>query len=188
MVAPRTMSVEEYLAFEKTSEIRHEYVDGELLAMAGEKRRHNRLALRFVVLLNTVVEEKGCELAIEAIKLQTRTTRFRYPDVMVSCAPGDDEYFLANPCFIVEVLSESTATSDLTKKLDEYKNLPSLERYALVSQNSPFVIIYRRINQRWEVETLDGEGEIDIPCLGVSLTLVQIYQGINFQETETSST
>jgi Uma2 family endonuclease len=184
MVKSKAMSVEQYLEFEKTSEIRHEYVDGELLAMAGEKRRHNLLVQKFVRLLGDVVEQQQCEMAAEGVKLRTRTTRFRYPDIMISCAPGMDEYFLDNPCFIAEVLSESTATSDFTKKLDEYKKLPTLERYALVSQNSPFVILYKRVEERWEVETLDGEGEIDVPCLGFSLTLERLYQGINFQEGE----
>jgi Uma2 family endonuclease len=181
MVAPKLLSVEEYLELEKTSEVRHEYVDGELIAMAGEKRRHNRLALRFVILLEDALQKRQCELVVEGVKLRTRTTRFRYPDVMISCAPGDDEYFLDNPCFIAEILSDTTAHTDLTKKLDEYKKLPTLERYALVSQSSPFVILYKRVSEHWEVETLDGEGEIDIPCLETKMTLEQLYQGISFE-------
>jgi Uma2 family endonuclease len=184
MVAPKLLSVDEYLELEKTSDIRHEYVDGELIAMAGEKRRHNRLVLRFAVLLEAIVQKWQCELVVEGVKLRTKTTRFRYPDVMISCAPGDDEYFLDNPCFIAEVLSDSTATSDFTIKLDEYKKLATLERYALVSQTSPFVILYKRVGDHWEVETLGGEGEIDIPCLETTLTLEQLYQGINFEKAE----
>jgi Uma2 family endonuclease len=187
MVAAKHMSVEEYLEFEKASEIRYEYVDGELLAMAGEKRRHNLLVQKFVRLLGDVVEQRKCEMSAEGIKLRTRTTRFRYPDIMISCTPGDDEYFLDNPCFIAEILSESTTNTDFTKKLDEYKKLPTLERYALVSQNSPFVILYKRVQERWEVETLDGEGEIDMPCLNTLISLEQLYQGINFQEETTES-
>ena len=118
-IAEKKLTVEEYLELEKTSEIRHEYVDGELLAMAGEKRRHNNLIRQLVLVLTSVALQKGCELVFESVKLRTRTTRYRYPDLVVSCAPGDDEYFVDNPCFVVEVLSDSTAQTDITKKLEE---------------------------------------------------------------------
>jgi Uma2 family endonuclease len=68
----------------------------------------------------------------------------------------------------------------LTLKSDEYKNLPSLERYALVSQDRRFVVLYKRVLDHWEVVTLDDQGEIDLPCLGTTLTLEQIYAGIGF--------
>jgi Uma2 family endonuclease len=176
----KKISVSEYLELEKHSEVRHEFVDGELLAMAGEKRRHNRIAGRiYAALLETAIT-RDCEIAFETVKIRTRDTRIRYPDIAVSCAPGTDEYFLENPCFIAEVLSSTTEKTDLTLKLDEYKNLPSLERYALVSQDRRFVVLYKRVLDHWEVVTLDDQGEIDLPCLATSLTLEQIYAGIGF--------
>jgi Uma2 family endonuclease len=174
----KKLSVAEYLELEKTSEIRHEYVDGELLAMAGEKRRHNNLVRQLVLLLTGVVLQKGCELVFESVKLRTRTTRYRYPDLVVSCAPGDDDYFIDNPCFIAEVLSGSTEQTDITKKLEEYTRLPTVERYITVSQNSCFVVVYKREGDRWLVEALDENGEFDIPCLETKVTLEQLYQGI----------
>jgi Uma2 family endonuclease len=177
-VVEKKLSVEEYLEFEKTSEIRHEYVDGELLAMAGEKRRHNRLGLRLVRLLTDATESRDCELVFETVKLRTRTTRYRYPDVVVSCAPGDDDYFIDNPCFIAEVLSSSTEQTDITKKLEEYTRLPTVERYITVSQNSRFVVVYKREGEKWLVEALDETGEFDVPCLDTKVTLEQLYQGI----------
>jgi Uma2 family endonuclease len=113
--------VSEYLELEKGSEVRHEYVDGEILAMPGEKRVHNRLARRFVLLLEALADSKNCEVVIETVKIRTRGTRIRYPDIAISCAPGNDEYFL------------------------------------------------------------EDQGEIDIPCLGVNLSLEQIYAGIGFE-------
>jgi Uma2 family endonuclease len=120
--------------------------------------------------------ERHCEVVFESVKIRTRTGRVRYPDVVVSCAPGDDDYFLENPCFIVEVLSDSTKATDFTTKLDEYKNLPTLDRYVLLAQDKPLAVLYKRVADHWEVETLAGEGEIDIPCLAMTLTLGQIYQ------------
>jgi Uma2 family endonuclease len=177
-IAEKKLSVEEYLELEKTSEIRHEYVDGEVLAMAGEKRRHNNLVGRLYRLLIDTGNEKGCEIVFETVKLRTRTTRYRYPDLVVSCVPGDDDYFIDNPCFIAEVLSTSTEGTDITKKLEEYTRLPTVERYIIVSQNSRFVVVYKREGDRWLVEALDETGEFDIPCLEAKVTLEQLYQGI----------
>jgi Uma2 family endonuclease len=177
----KKISVDQYLELEKRSEVRHEFVDGELLAMAGEKRRHNRIAGRIYTQLLETAITGDCEIAFESVKIRTRNTRIRYPDVVVSCAPGNDEYFLENPCFIAEVLSSTTEKTDLTLKLDEYKNLPSLERYTLVSQDRRFVVLYKRVLDHWEVITLEGQGEIDLPCLGTTLTLEQIYAGIQLE-------
>ncbi len=181
----KKVSLSEYLELEKGSEVRHEFVDGEMLAMAGEKRRHNRIAGRIYARLLETAITRDCEIAFESVKIRTRGTRIRYPDIAVSCAPGTNEYFLENPCFIAEVLSSSTEKTDLTLKLDEYKNLPSLERYALVSQDRRFVVLYKRVLDHWEVVTLENHGEIDLPCLEMTVTLDQIYAGISFEaETE----
>lgn len=177
-ILEKKLTVEEYFEFEKTSEIRHEYVDGELLAMAGEKRRHNNLVARLVRLLSDIANEKNCELVFESVKLRTKITRYRYPDFVVSCAPGDDEYFVDNPCFVVEVLSDTTAQTDTTKKLEEYTNLPTLTRYIMVSQKSRFLTVYKRTDEGWRFETLDETGEFDVPCLDTKVTLEQLYQGI----------
>jgi Uma2 family endonuclease len=177
-IAKEKLSVKEYLELEKTSEIRHEYVDGELLAMAGEKRRHNRLVRRLVRLLSDGADEKDCELVFESVKLRVRATRYRYPDLVISCAPGDDEYFVDNPCFVVEVLSDSTAQTDITKKLEEYTRLPTLTRYIMVSQKSRFFTVCKRTSEGWVFETLDENGEFDVPYLDTTLTLEQLYQGI----------
>ncbi len=172
------ISIEEYLENEKQSEIRHEFVDGQLVAMAGESRQHHRVARRVLRFLEAIAEQKGCEIALEGIKVPVRNGKFRYPDVVVSCAPGDDPYILENPCFILEVLSTTTANTDFGLKLDEYKNIPSLTRYLLLSQNSAFGVLYKRNGEKWEVETLNQTGEIDVPCLETTLELEQIYSGL----------
>jgi Uma2 family endonuclease len=173
----KLLTLEEYLRLEHTNETRHEFVDGIMLAMAGEKRRHNRLAGRIYRLLLEKAELLGCEVAFESVKVRTRVNRVRYPDVVISCAPGDDDYFVDNPCFIAEVLSASTEHTDLFTKLDEYKQLPTLERYAVISQDSRGVVLYKRVNSHWEVETLT-DGNIDIPCLQTTIAVEQIYQGL----------
>jgi Uma2 family endonuclease len=174
------ISVQDYLQREQLAEVRHEFVDGVMIAMAGEKRVHNKLARRFVLLLEALADSKNCEVVIEIVKVRTRETRYRYPDFAVSCNPGDDPGFLENPCLIVEILSDSTEHTDFGKKLDEYTRLPSLQRYVLVASDSRFVVVYRREKDRWTVESLESEGEFDVPCLDTTVTLEQIYAGLEF--------
>ncbi len=172
------MTVKEYLEFEKTSEIRHEFVDGKLFAMAGDSREHYRIARN----LTRILEDAGsdCEIAMEALRVRVHDDgRYRYPDVVVSCDPGTNKYYLENPCFIAEVLSESTAHTDHNAKLEEYTQLPSLQRYAIISSDLRRVILYKRTENGWTVEILEN-GEIDVPCLNVVVTIEQIYAGLNF--------
>jgi Uma2 family endonuclease len=178
VITEKIVSVEEYLELERRSDVRHEYVDGVMFAMAGEKRRHNRLAGRVYVLLLALAEARKCEVVVENVKVRTRGTRYRYPDIAISCHPGDDEYVLENPCFIMEILSETTEQIDFTKKLEEYTKIPTVQRYVLLDQASKFAVLYKREGDHWVVSTLEGDGEIDIPCLETTLTLEQIYAGI----------
>ena len=176
---PKPMTVAEYENLERESGIKHEFVDGQPRAMAGETRIHKRIAGNIYRLLFDLGLARGCEVMLEA-KVRTRNTRYRYPDVVISCAPGDDDYFLENPCLLVEVLSESTANTDTSEKLDEYLKIESLQRYVLVDQRTRRVIVYARAPQGWMVEVLDTNGELSVPCLETNMTLEQVYAGINF--------
>ncbi len=183
----KIIDVKTYLELEKSSELRHEYVDGELLAMAGEKLQHNDIVANIIEALRPIARAKKCRIQFETIKLRVKNTRYRYPDVMVSCAPGNDPYFLENPCFILEVLSESTQATDAGPKLDEYTRLPSLERYVMIEQDRRVVRIYRRTPEGWLFESLEDQGEIEVPCLKTKLTLEQVFAGIEFEAREVES-
>ena len=176
--AEKVMMVDEYLESEKRSSVRHEYVDGELLAMAGEKKRHNRIAFKVAMLLDPIAEARGCEVFLENIKVRTKDTKYRYPDVIVTCETNDDEYTVLAPCALFEVLSESTAETDATTKLEEYLKLPSLQRYVMLQQNERSAIVYKRGPDGWQVEFLEANGEVSIPCLETTLKLEQVYAGL----------
>jgi Uma2 family endonuclease len=177
-VAAEIMTAEEYLEFEKHSELKHEFVDGRLVQMPGPTRKHGKIVNNIVKALDDVAIARGCELQSVELKLRTRETRFRYPDVMISCNPGSDLYFLSNPCFVVEVTSDSTSEVDYGKKLEEYLRLPSVEQYAIVSQLDRFVIVYRRDNDVPTFSTFEGPDAFEVTCLGVSLSLDQIYANL----------
>jgi Uma2 family endonuclease len=173
-----TMTVNEYLESEKHSEVRHEYVNGELLAMAGEKIRHNRIAGKILRLLGDLAEARGCLVLTENIKVRTKDTKYRYPDVVITCETITDEYMVLEPCALFEVLSESTAETDATTKLEEYLKLPSLQRYVMLHQNDQTAIVYKRGPDGWQVEILEGDAEVSIPCLETTLKLEQVYAGL----------
>jgi Uma2 family endonuclease len=173
----------EYLELEKSAETRHEFVDGAMLAMAGESRTHYRIARNLTRALEDHRSNPACEIVMEAVKVRVHTGRYRYPDVVVTCDPGDDPFFLENPCFIAEVLSGSTASTDHNDKLEEYTRLPSLQRYVIIAQDVRRVIVYKRSPDGWSVEILE-DGEIDIPCLETSVTLEQIYAGLALSRSE----
>jgi Uma2 family endonuclease len=176
--AEKVMTVNEYLESEKHSEVRHEYVDGELLAMAGEKIRHNRIAGKILRLLGDLAETRGCLVLTENIKVRTKDTKYRYPDVIITCETISDEYMVLEPCALFEVLSESTAETDATTKLEEYLKLPSLQRYVMLQQNERSAIVYKRGPDGWQVEFFEVDGEISIPCLETTLKLEQVYAGL----------
>lgn len=175
------LTVEQYLEAEATSETRHEYVDGTLIAMAGETLRHDDIVLNVVEALRPIARAKGCRLHATSVQTKVRNTRYRYPDIVISCEQTTNERMLEQPCFILEVLSDSTADTDNGKKLEEYTRLPSVNTYAIVAQKELRVVVYKRDEAGWRVEVLESGGEIEVDCLGATLTLEQIYAGLELQ-------
>jgi Uma2 family endonuclease len=111
---------------------------------------------------------------------------FYYPDVLVGCEPDDaDDYYLENPCLIVEVLSDSTEKRDRSEKLLVYMNIPTLRTYLLVAQDKPEVeMFYREPDGSWWVQTFSGvEASMMLPCPETTLTLAEVYEGIAFSIT-----
>jgi Uma2 family endonuclease len=178
MLESKTMTTDEYLEFEKTSEVRHEFVDGKLYAMAGETLLHDDIVLNVVEALRATARAKSCQLHATNIQTLVKGNRYRYPDVVLTCETIRNPRLIQAPCFILEVLSDSTADVDHGIKLEEYTKILSLQRYAIVSQNSRQVIVYKREGERWTFEVLLENGEIEIPCLETILTLEQIYANL----------
>jgi Uma2 family endonuclease len=174
-LATKTYTHAEALKLEQQTGTRFELVDGKLFAMAGETRAHNLIAGNIYTTLRLKARAKGCEISMENVKVRTLGAKYRYPDVVLSCAPGEDPYFLENPCLIVEVLSETTAATDSTNKLEEYLQIPSLECYMLVEQDPKRVIVYERQDGKWFVRILEQEGEVAVPCIEATLSLADIY-------------
>lgn len=178
------LSVEEYLAGERDGEVRHEYVAGQAYAMAGASARHNRIAGNIFTRLSARLDGADCEPFISDMKVRVAPDLFYYPDVVVACdPPGADPYFRAEPRLVVEVLSPSTERADRHEKLAAYRNCPSVQEYALVSQERMAVELHRRAADGWHAEVITRP---DDPCafrsVGLTLTLAEVYRNVRFDE------
>jgi Uma2 family endonuclease len=176
------MSVEDYLAFEDSSQVRHEYVGGEIHAMAGESVAHNTIAGNIFAALRTKLRGGPCRVFIENVKLHLQVARedvFYYPDVVVSCHPtGFDRISVRLPTLVVEVLSPSTESVDRREKKMSYQQCATLEEYVIVAQERREVTIFRRANH-WVPEVVTAlDGIADFRSLQQALTVSEIYEDV----------
>ncbi len=142
---------EDYLAWERLQEARHEYVDGEVFAMAGGSPRHNRLCARVGAALENALGAR-CHVFNADQRLRLRERQYVYADTVVVCGPPDVEHddVIANPTMVVEVLSESTEQYDRGLKWNGYQSRESLTDYVLVSQDCSRIEHFGRApGQRW---------------------------------------
>lgn len=182
---PDFISIEDYLAAELDSPIKHEYVDGRVYAMAGARILHNRIATRVLTALAVALRGKRCDPfnSDTKVRIRGRRKRFYYPDAQVVCrSNSDDEVFQDEPVVICEVLSESTRRIDEGEKLDAYLTIPSLSAYLLIEQKCPKVVVYRRSGKEFEREVYEGlDAVIPLAAIDCELRLADVYQGLELE-------
>lgn len=174
------MTHAEYLAAEAVSETRHEFLNGDVWAMAGGSPEHGALAAAVIGELLMALRGKPCRVYTSDVRVRvTATGLSTYPDVTVVCglvdtAPEDPEA-LINPVLLVEVLSDGTEAYDRGAKAAHYRRIPSLQAYLLVSQSDPLIELYRRTHDRWElIEARPGQS-LDVDGLDIRLDVRAIY-------------
>jgi len=172
-----------YLELEEGSPTKHEYVDGEVFALAGATQRHNDIATNILVQLALGAQGTDCRARGSDQRLRIQNGErvvFYYPDAQLVCDRSDaDPNFVTRPCVIVEIESKSTADIDHREKLLAYRGLPSVKAYLIVSQDQRRVIRHFRDEQGtwWRAEEI-GSGSIPIPCTGGSLNLDAVYANV----------
>jgi Uma2 family endonuclease len=173
------ITVEEFLAFERSSARRHEYVAGRVYPMSGTTARHNQIASNVHARLRTLTRGRGCQAYI--IDLMVRAgERLYYPDGVVVCAPhAGDTLLFTEPCLVVEVTSSSSRRVDRGEKLDAYLGIPSLRGYLIAEHNRRHVSLYSRgADGTWGREEVVGSGSLEVPCVSGALTLDDVYDGV----------
>ncbi len=176
----RRYSVTEYMLLEEESDVRHEFFEGEIFAMAGGSIRHNLLVLNCAFSLRTSLRDKKCLVVAENVQLAVERGRYyNYPDIAVTCDPTDlaAERTIGSPVLLIEVTSKSTERRDRSWKFERYKELPSLRHYLLVSQKTSLVEWYKREESGvWSHHTFTRfADELYIPEIDATLKLQDIY-------------
>jgi Uma2 family endonuclease len=175
------VSVEEYLEGERDSQLRHEYVEGHVYAMAGASDDHNRIAGNIFSFLHAALRGKPCEPFMNDMKARIPpqlASAFYYPDVLVTCDPTDTEkYYRERPAVIVEVLSPETRRTDEREKAIAYRLFPSVEVYLLVEQDRLRITALHRVDNDWRREVIEGRtATLKLECLGVEIPMDRIFE------------
>jgi Uma2 family endonuclease len=180
------LSVEEYLALEEKSEVRHEYVAGYIFAMAGATDAHNVITMNVAARFRPHLSRSGCRVYMVDMKVRVEAVdAFYYPDVMVTCEPfAAKSVFKSKPILLVEVLSPGMELTDRREKLSAYFKLESLIEYVLISQDEKRVEIYRRGKRgKTEILVLRANDEVrfeSLPNGALTLTMDDIYEDVIF--------
>ena len=174
------MSASDYLALERQSPFRHEFVDGVVDAMSGGSRPDNDMTNDvFVALMSRLAEP--CRPYSNDVKVHIHALskeQYYDPDVVVTCTDVDNgEYVLRLPSLVVEVLSSTTEAADRGYKFEDYKGLPSVQEYLLVHQERVCVeVCQRRTN--WEQETFEADAEIALESVNFAVPVAAFYRRV----------
>lgn len=177
--------IEEYLAGELASPVKHEYLGGVVYAMAGGSYSHTLIASNILGALHAQLRGRKCRALNFDAKIRVRLahqTRFYYPDALVVCEPGDPRArFQDHPVVVVEVLSRSTLRTDTGEKKDAYLSLPTVAAYLLVEQESAAIVVMRRTDSGFVREVYEGmTSVIPLPEIDANLALADVYETVEF--------
>lgn len=178
---------DEYLAAERLSETRSEYLDGGVYPMTGGTANHIRIVSNINTQLNIQLDDRPCDVFPIDMKVRLPDSRkFFYPDVVVVCGElqyhDDRKDIISNPDLVVEVLSPSTEAFDRGVKFESYRTIESLKEYVLVSQDRPLVEQYVRAEGGvWEFKAVEGlESSLALPSIECTLNLSAVYKRVEF--------
>lgn len=189
LLQPAFVSVEDYLAGEERSDVKHEYLGGVVHAMAGGTADHATIAVNAILALGSALRGKSCRPFSSDMRLRLQysgQTRFYYPDAFVVCEPNTGgNLFQDRPVVVLEVLSESTRRTDLGEKREAYQMLPSVKVLMFVEPDRPYVLVDRRSEGgAFSAEAYSGlDATVPLPEIGCSLSLAELYEHIAFSET-----
>lgn len=186
-VESRRYTVAEYFELENSAELRHEFIDGQILDMAGGSDAHAQIAANLFLTIGRRLEGKPCSMRTSDMRIKYgHRVNYGYADALVVCGKPEfdprDQNTLLNPKVIIEVLSDSTETFDRGNKSVMYREIESLGDYVLVSQNEPAVeVISRQNDGTWLIHSYRGlDAEARLICLNLRIPLREIFAGVEF--------
>ena len=179
--AKSRMTYEEYLAAEAISDVRHEFLNGDVSAMAGGTPEHSALAAAVIGELRVALRGQSCRVFTSDLRVRVMETGLStYPDVAVVCGRAetaqDDPDAITNPIVLVEILSDSTEAYDRGAKAAHYRRISALQAYVIVSQAEPRIEVYRRADAgRWELTEARAGERAEIGPLSIALDVSTVY-------------
>jgi len=183
---PHSMTVDEWRELEEHSEIKHEYIDGQIYAMAGGTLAHSFVAVNVVALLKSILRGRSCRAYNSDAAARLSSTRFTYPDATVTCDERDRPTTklreIKTPRVIVEVLSDTTEAYDRGMKFGFYRECPHVQEYVLVSTKYQLVEVYSRTPKSWEYHAYGPGDEVELVSIDVHLPLASLYEDTDVLE------
>ncbi len=182
-VAHHRYTWSDYLEYEDFSSEKHEYLDGEIYAMAGGTPEHALLAGRVVTVLGAQLRRKACKVYTSDLRIRVMATGLTtYPDVSVICGKVEvdptSKLTAINPTLLVEVLSPSTEDYDRGTKFEHYQQIPSLKEYVLVSQRECLIEVFHRRGARWMRAEARRAAAAQLEAIGCELSVDEVYEGV----------
>lgn len=174
----RKILVADYLESEKVNEIRHEYVDGEMYAMAGVSKKHNEINGNLLENIKAHLKGSKCQTYFVDVKLQVKKlNRFYYPDLVVVCdEDSENEYYISKPTIVVEILSSGTAGTDRREKLFAYQEIDSLQECVMIDQEAEYAEVYRRRDDGlWSWIEFESGEELELESIGFKMPVTDLY-------------
>lgn len=184
----RRLLPEEYLALDRASEFKHEYLDGEVYMMAGAKPAHSLIAMNAGTSLNNQMGDRDCSVYGSDLRVSVaHAGLYAYPDLTIACGPplyDERGETLLNPTLIVEVLSPTTEIYDRGEKFRRYQQLESLQEYVLIDQGRPVIEVFtRQPGGKWlYVAAVGLEASVMLESVGCTLVLSDVYRRVTFAE------
>ncbi|MEM9905598.1 MAG: Uma2 family endonuclease [Cyanobacteria bacterium P01_D01_bin.44] len=180
------LTPEEYFVWEEQQLEKYEYIDGQIYAMGGGTVNHSRIAVRFATLCDIHLENTGCITGNSDLKVNIpETNHYTYPDVSVTCDERDKAttQYIAYPCLIVEVLSDSTEAYDRGGKFRLYRQNPALKDYLLVSSTHVEMDLYHKNEAgEWLIVNYKPGDTVALKSINLSFPIEQVYRGLTLAE------
>ncbi len=183
----RRVSEEEYLAFERVAQTKHELIDGRIVAMAGASPDHNFIQSNLIVALGTQLRGRHCVVVGSDMRVQVDEWHYFYPDVTIICGKYQFSNVqgvasLLNPTVVIEIASPTTWQRDVQKKLPRYNQIASLQHILIVAQDAPGVTVFTRTRSGdWTFTGAIGlESSFTLSAIGCTLALAEVYENVEF--------
>jgi Uma2 family endonuclease len=179
---PQHMTVEEWREFERSNpDAKYEYIDGQVYLMSGGSLAHSRISSNTLRALEDALASDSCYVYNSDASVRLAESRYTYPDISVSCDPGDqpaaEQLQVQAPRVVVEVLSDSTEGKDRIRKANLYHACPTIQEYVLIATKYQAVEIQRRSGDEWTLHLFGPSDEIELASLGIRFPLSILYRG-----------